>query len=1108
MQGAVFATLNRKKSELPSLMECLGGLYVNGYPISWEKLQKNKGKFIRLPTYPWQKKTYWIESEESQHYRLSAPHHPLLSRKVKSPHTTWQVEINSQHFPWLEDHRIDGTLVFPAAAYVEAGLALADAMPCVLENIDFKQVLTIQREKESLLQISLEEDSRQFSVHSLSTEQEWTTHATGKVCTYTLKPSVEKIELSLFQHSNSIEKEHIYRKFEEQGLEYGPSFQGIKKLWKKEKEALAEIHIPKTIDFYHLHPSLLDSALQTLIGTVGNVGEGSIILPCRINQIIFHSAPENNIYCYAKCTKQTNEKIVGDLFLCDLAGHVCAQIKGLECRVLTRKNSNQNVDQFFYQPTWEEKPLKNPYELKEKQQWLIGLFGESHPTQILENKKNIVSTIYCPEKCESLDYAQQLVERFAEEENLHILLGYGEDFKDILEIKAVNACVNLVKAIDEKRSLKQTNLWIVTRGTQSVNGQSVLAGSSLWGLCRVIRQEYPHLRCRLLDLDTWKPLYLEAMDNNGEDEIAWRKDKRYVHKLKKKQIYAPKETLPLSAVDQAFSLHLKTPGVIENLTYEQVEMSPPGKGEVGIKVHSSSLNFKDLMKVLGILDQNALEDTYFGKSFGMECSGTLVSVGPRVKHHKIGDKVCCFVPNTFQSYINLPVDHIYQIPPHVNLEEAPIYIPFITVLRALKDIAKLTKGETLLIHSATGAIGLAAIQYAQFVGAKIIATAGNEEKRNYLRQMGVQECADSRSLSFVEDVKKWTDERGVDVILNSLSNDALTKSWSLLAPYGRFIEIGKRDISSNSSLPMCHFNRNTLFSAIDLDRTFIDQPKLIKNLLREANKLFKKGIFKPLPCKTFPANQAIDAFQFMARSKHIGKIMLKFEGETVQGSPIKKPLVHSACSYLITGGFSGFGLTAATWLAKKGAKHLILIGRSGASSEEAQNTLKQLKEQGVHSVEAAIDITNSEQLSRLLKECDKKMPPLKGIIHSAMVLSDALISQLTPASMERVLSPKIGGCLNLHQCTLHCPLDFFVLFSSVSSLIGNPGQGNYAAANAFLDTFCHYRKSLGLPALTMNWGALKIGVLARDKKLQIISTTMELKEYALKSVENSRAIYS
>ena len=147
IQGAVFATLNRNKSEIQSLMECLGGLYVNGYSLSWEKLQRNKGKFIRLPTYPWKKKEYWIESEESQHYRLSAHHHPMLSRKVKSPNTTWQVEINSQHFPWLEDHRIDGTIVFPAAAYVEAGFAISGAMPCVLENIDFKQVLTIQRRK-------------------------------------------------------------------------------------------------------------------------------------------------------------------------------------------------------------------------------------------------------------------------------------------------------------------------------------------------------------------------------------------------------------------------------------------------------------------------------------------------------------------------------------------------------------------------------------------------------------------------------------------------------------------------------------------------------------------------------------------------------------------------------------------------------------------------------------------------------------------------------------------------------------------------------------------------------------------------------------------------
>ena len=1095
-QGGPLATLNRNKPEMMSLLESLGGLYVKGYPLSWDRLHKEKGNFIRLPTYPWLKKTYWVESEESQQYRLSARQHPMLSRKKKSPNPTWQVEINSQHFPWLEDHQIDETIVFPAAAYVEAGIAIAGAVPCVLEDIDFKQLLTIQRGRESILQICLDEDSKRFKVHSLSgsEEQEWTSHASGKCCPYTLKPSPEKMDIDPFLPSNYIGEESVYHQFAGQGLEYGPAFRGIKKLWKKDNAALAEIQIPKYTESYHLHPALLDSALQTLIGTVrADASSEGLILPCRIDQIIFHSPLHHSIYCYARCTKQTHEKIVGDLFLCDHSGHVCVQIKGLECRVLVN-STGQNAGQLLYLPVWEEKPLKSPSSRQIKQQWLIGGGIIKRAEDFKE--KNSAYSVYDPNKLQSSAYAQQLIEPIAEEENVHILLNYeggdSDESNAITEIKAVNACVNLVKAIENKRSQKHTTLWIATRGTQSVGNEDErirLEGSSLWGLCRVIRQEYPNIRCRLIDLDPHEPdyavIFLEAADDNVDDEIAWRQQKRYAHKFKKKDIDASENTIALTSTNDAFALHLKTPGLIESLYYEQVEKNSPQAGEVGVQIHSSSLNFKDLMKVLGILDYKALEGTYFGKSFGMECAGTIVSVGPRVKRVKVGDAVCCFVPNTFQSYINVSVNHIYPVLPNANLDEAPIYIPFITVLRALKEIAKLKKGETILIHSATGAVGLAAIQYARFVGAKIIATAGSEEKRNYLRQIGVDSCGDSRSLSFVEDVKRWTEGRGVDVVLNSLSNDALTKSWSLLGPYGRFIEIGKRDISMNSSLPMHDFNRNTLFAAVDLDRTFIDQPRLIQNLLREANRLFKQGIFKPLPCTLFPAGQAIEAFQFMARSKHIGKILLKFDNQTVQGLPlaVQKPFVKPEYSYLITGGFSGFGLAIAQWLAGKGARHLILMARTGASSVEAQNAVEQLREQGVHVEAVSVDVANNDQLTRRLKECERNMPPLKGVIHSAMVLNDALISQLTPESIERVLMPKIGGCVNLHKCTSHYPLDFFVLFSSISSIIGNPGQGNYAAANAFLNSFCHYRKNLGLPALTISWGALKIGVLARDTKI-------------------------
>jgi len=1160
VKGEILPTLNRKKPDIVSLMECLGGLFVHGHPIDWEKLHPHQGHFIRLPAYSWQKKKHWIESEESRQYRLSSRGHVMLSRKLKISDPTWKVEVNRQYFPWLEDHQIDGSIVFPASAYIEAALAIHSTVheksSCILEDVDFLQPLIIPLDKEPLLQISLEEESKLFKAQSLPDPEEWDwiCHAKAKCYSSHLHHQT-KVELNTIRKGVCYGTEAIYNQFVEQGLEYGPTFRCIKNLWKGNKEALAEIAAPNNNDGYHIHPALLDSALQTLIGAIDpNEYKGGVILPCHMDKVIFYSSPEGSVFCHAICTKITQEKVIGNLFICDAFGNVFVEIQGFQCKILAN-DLKLKADKLAYHPVWEESPFaKTSNDKPDKPQWLFGFASEDSYRHLTKSctQNNIYSRIYPLSSLNSLEDTEKLIaslipaDKFNAEAqgrgvagnkmfatrapsasprpcasalnlladatqmpHLTVMLAYDRKSIDDghfveSETQIVKACVNLVKALENQRNRNKqpVTLLIVTKGTQSIgekNGMN-LAGASLWGLGRVIRQEYSDWRCRLIDLEDeegvdWDTIVQEFMESDPCDEVAYRGGKRYQYKLKKSNDEQEPEKVPLSSNQSAFCLDLKKAGRIENLFYQQVEKKSAGPKEVEIQVHTSSINFKDLMKVMGLLDQNVFEDTYFGASFGMECSGIITTLGSKVSNYQVGEKVCAFIPNTFQSYITLPVQAIYPIPAGLTLEEAPVYVPFITVLRALRDIAKLKKGETVLIHSATGAVGLAAIQYAQYVGARIIATAGNEEKRNFLREQGIGECADSRSLAFVDDVLRWTKGKGVDVVLNSLAGESLAKSWSVVAPYGRFIEIGKRDISMNQGLPMRYFDRNTLFASIDLDKSFIDQPRLIQRLFKEAYTLFKKGIFKPLPCQSFLADQAVEAFQFMARSKHIGKITLKFEGQTVHGVPLQKAIVQDNYSYLITGGLSGFGMIVANWFVEKGARHLILLGRRGASSLEAQEMIQRFKKEGITVKVASVDVANADQLNHLLEECSRKMPPLKGIIHSAMVINDAFLSQTTLEGIEQVFSPKVAGCLNLHRLTSNYSLDFFILFSSISSIIGNPGQGSYAAANAFLDSFCHYRRRLGLPALTINWGALKTGILERN-----LAVAQHLENHGIKRI--------
>lgn len=947
--GSTLHTLNRKKGETEAIQECIEQLYVHGYPLKYQP-----GKFIRIPTYAWDRKHHWIESEESKHYRLSAKNHVMLSRKVEAPNPTWQVEVNDQFFPWIEDHQVDGETIFPAAGYIEGALALFDEAPAILEEITFSAPLFVK--EEPLLQIS--STSNQFQIHSYKAG--WTLHATGKCFSYALEP--EKMVLK--KEGKPIE---VYPLFQKLGLHYGSYFQGIKRLWRGKNEAVSEIQVTLPNEKFYVYPPLLDAALQTLIGTLENQEEG-LVLPYSIERFIFYKSPTSQVFCKATCTESSQDKIKGDLQVCDAEGNVFFAIKGLTCRRLAKK---KNESSLFYQPVWEEKPLS----------------------------KNETS----------------------------------EDFQ-LFTSESLIECIELVKKID-----KPTTLCIVTKDYST----------PIWGLARVIRQEMPHIRVKLIQSED--PQIAEKEVLEPDDEVSWENGIRRILRLK------PFNESPPQCELKDYALELSKPGAIENLFYRPLETQTPRPDEVTIRVHTASLNFKDLMKVLGMLDKNVLERTYFGNSFGMECSGTITAVGSRVKNYRIGDKVCAFAPNTFRTSLTLKTSFLTKLPHDANLEIAPIYIPFVTVLRGLKEIAQLKKGETILIHSATGAVGLAAIQYAQYVGARIIATASNEEKRAYLKTLGVDCCANSRSLTFANQVLEWTNGRGVDVVLNSLAGDFLVKSWSLLAPYGRFIEIGKQDISLNNPLPMKIFNQNTTFAAVDLDRVFVEKPHLIKPLLKQANK-----IFKPLPCKVFPASETIEAFKFMAKSHHIGKIMIRFHEEIVLGHK-DKIKIDPKGTYLITGGLSGFGLATAEWLAEKGAKHLILLGRTIKSKDR----IKKLQKKGVDVKCGSVDITDKNQLTAFLQDTS----PLKGVIHSAMVLEDAFIPNITEESLQRVLDPKIKGCQNIAELTHD--LDFFVLYSSISSLIGNPGQGAYAAANAFLDHFPQ-------KTLTVNWGALNTGVLLKN----------------------------
>ncbi|MHC5767581.1 MAG: SDR family NAD(P)-dependent oxidoreductase [Nostoc sp.] len=656
-----------------------------------------------------------------------------------------------------------------------------------------------------------------------------------------------------------------------------------------------------------------------------------------------------------------------------------------------------------------------------------------------------------------------------------------------LESTLTNSCLgvlHLLGALAKVNWPDSLRLFLVTNSTQTVGGLKSLsvAQSPLWGLGRVINNEHPNLRCTRVDLspviapEEIQSLIEELLADDKEDEIALRGKQRYVNRLiRLSPANLIQKSKSLAQNREPFRLEISAPGVLDNLQLRAMALSKPGTGEVEIQVCATGLNFKDVAKTINLLNDASLKGTFSGRSLGIECAGIITTIGSGVEGFKIGDEVIACASHSFSTHTTTDARAVVHKPTHLSFEEAAtIPVTFLTAYYALHYLGRLRQGERVLIHAAAGGVGLAAIQIAQTVGAEIFATAGSPEKREFLRSLGVEHVMDSRSTAFAWEVMEITGGKGVDIVLNSLAGEAIPKSLSVLGAYGRFIEIGKRDIEQNNKLGLRPFQNNLSFFAVDLDKLLSDRPDFAGSLFREVIEYFEAKTFHPLPHRVFPISRVVSAFRYMAQAKHIGKIVISLQEPDVKVVPSSQATVtfHADATYLITGGLGGFGLAVAQWLVKGGARHLVLMGRSGADSSVAKEAVKTLESADVRVVVAKADVSHEEEVKSVLANISQSMPPLRGIIHAAMVLDDALLLDLNQERLAKAITPKAMGAWNLHTHTLDAPLDFFVSFSSFSSIIGNAGQGNYVAANTFLDTLAHHRRALGLPALTVNWGAI------------------------------------
>ncbi len=660
-----------------------------------------------------------------------------------------------------------------------------------------------------------------------------------------------------------------------------------------------------------------------------------------------------------------------------------------------------------------------------------------------------------------------------------------------------DALFHLAQALDVWRPAAKLRTDLVTRGGQAVGRQNVVAvgqGPAI-GLLRVVANEYPNLTCRAIDLppaasatDTVM-LWDELLQKDSESEVAFRGEARYVRRIGRG--LSPREQV----LDRTVPIRLESRerGLLGSLRLVPFALPLCEAGQVVIEVKAAGMNFRDVLKALALYPA----ETADARIFGDEVAGVVKAVGSGVTHVAPGDRVFGLAVFGLATYAMARAGDVRNIPDGLSFEEAAtLPVVFMTSWHALKTVAQLKAGERVLIHAGAGGVGMAAIQIAHHLGAEVIASAGSTAKRALLEVLGVKHVIDSRRADFAEAVMELTGGKGVDVVLNSLAAEAIPMGLSCLAQFGRFIEIGKRDIYQNSRIPLWPMRNNASFHVVAMDAIFSGDEEQTRQLLEKISGLIAQNALRPLPFRSFPACRIDAAFRLMAQGKHTGKVVVSFPEPFVvrRGEPLATAFeVKPDGCYLITGAFGGFGKVLAEWLADCGARQLVLTSRSGPATPEAENFLAKLRGRGVDVQVVLADAGSPEDVQRLLAEISSAGHPLKGVFHLAMVIDDAPLASLTRERMRTALAPKAYGAWLLHKGTLDMELDCFVMFSSVSSIFGNSAQGNYAAANAFLDSLAHHRRTIGLPALAINWGALGgEGYVARNERVAEYLTRLGL----------------
>ena len=622
--------------------------------------------------------------------------------------------------------------------------------------------------------------------------------------------------------------------------------------------------------------------------------------------------------------------------------------------------------------------------------------------------------------------------------------------------RVAGGALALLQGVLDSDVVPTNGIWLVTRGAQVLERERAgqLAGALLWGVGKVVAKEAPHLQTRLIDLDpesspSSATLANELLHPDAETHVAHRSGLRRAARLVRAGTGAERLTLPEAT---NWLLEPDPAGALERLDVDPLPPRTLGARDVRVAVEATGLNFWDVFRSIGFIDEGLL---------GGEMCGTVLEVGSEVSNVSVGERVVGLAFGTFGPEAVTREEMVCAAPAELSIS-ALATLPTAFVSADLSyEVARLEEGDRVLIHAGAGGVGLAAIQLAQATGAEVFATA-SAGKRDYLRSLGVEHVYDSRQTAFGREILEATGGGGVDVVLNSLTGEGfIDASLSCLATGGRFVELARRDILSEEE--MAEVRPDVHYHILELDALKEHDPGVAGASLKRVMARLAAGEIEPLVHSRWPLAETAAAMRFMRAARHTGKIVFT-------NSPLARGSLRPDRTYLVTGGFGGIGCVIARWLADRGAGAIVLNGRR-APDADAEEAIAALRRRGATVRLELADVTDPDAVDAMLARMEHELPPLGGLIHSVGVLSDQSLGNQNWERFERVLWPKVLGAWHLHRATINRDLDMFVLFSSVAGVLGNAGQANHSSANAFLDQLAAHRRAHGLAGQAIAWGA-------------------------------------